>query len=68
MSPSPRDKARVEALRSAPLDSWIALSADESRVVAQGSSFDEVTEELARLGDDTSFILKTPPDWSPLAL
>jgi hypothetical protein len=42
--------ARSEALRKAPLDSWVALSADESKVVAVGASYEEVTATLNRMG------------------
>ena len=60
--------ARSQALRNAPLNSWIALSDDESRVVATGKSYEEVAAELDRLGDENSVILKTPDDWLPLAV
>jgi TPP-dependent indolepyruvate ferredoxin oxidoreductase alpha subunit len=60
--------ARIEALRNAPLDSWIALSDDESCVVAQGASYQEVAAQLDALGDDTAVILKTPPSWAPFAV
>ena len=60
--------ARSEALRKAPLDSWVALSADETRVVAVGASYEEVTAKLGRMGDTDSIILKTPSAWLPLAL
>ena len=60
--------ARSEALRKAPLDSWVALSADETKVVAVGASYEEVTSKLNRMGDTDSVILKTPPAWLSLAL
>lgn len=59
---------RCEALRNAPLDSWIALSDDETRVVAQGLTYQDVADELDRIGDDSAVILKTPPRWLPLAV
>ena len=60
--------ARAEALRNAPLDSWVALSADETRVVAVGATYEEVSTALDRIGDTDSVILKTPPAWLPMAL
>jgi len=36
---------RFEALKSAPLDSWIALSEDESRIVAIGPSYEEAVSK-----------------------
>jgi TPP-dependent indolepyruvate ferredoxin oxidoreductase alpha subunit len=59
---------RSEALRSAPLNSWIALSDDETRIVAHGATYQDVADELNRSGDETSVILKTPPRWLPLAV
>ncbi|MGA2904381.1 MAG: hypothetical protein ABSD98_11155 [Candidatus Korobacteraceae bacterium] len=60
--------ARTEALRNAPLDSWVALSADETRVVAVGTTYEEVSTALDRMGDTDSVILKTPAAWLPMAL
>ena len=60
--------ARSEALRKAPLDSWIALSDDESRVVAHGATYAAVASELDARGDNSSVILKTPAEWLPLAV
>jgi len=60
--------ARSEVLRNAPLDSWVALSADQTRIVAVGNSFEEVSAALDRLGDSEAVILKTPPAWLPMAL
>jgi len=62
------NKDRIENLRHAPLDAWIALSEDETRIVAQGRTFGEVAAQLESMGDTTSVILKTPPSWLPLAL
>ena len=60
--------ARSEALRNAPLNSWVALSADQTTVVAVGGTYEEVSSKLGRMGDTDSVILKTPPAWLPLAL
>ena len=65
---SPRDAARLEALRSAPLDSWIALSEDETKVVAVGSTYAEVAENSERAGVEDPLIVKTPVSWIPISL
>jgi hypothetical protein len=65
---NPQIEARVSALLTAPLDSWIALSDDETKITAHGASFQEVVDQLERLGDESSVILKTPPSWRPLAV
>jgi hypothetical protein len=56
-------QARLYALANAPLDRWIALSADETRVVAEGESFSDVADKLDRLGDTDALILRVPDDW-----
>jgi hypothetical protein len=59
---------RVEALRNAPLNSWIALSEDESTVIASGATYEEVVRESERVGSVDPIILKTPREWSPISL
>jgi hypothetical protein len=59
---------RVKLLESAPLDSWIALSADESRIVASGKTIREVVELCDKRGEANPTLLKTPEAWGPLFL
>jgi len=66
--PVPATTPRLEALRNAPLDSWIALSADESQVVAVGNSYAEVAKNSEEAGVDDPVILKTPSRWLPLSI
>jgi len=64
----PASAARLAALASAPLDRWIALSADESRVVADGESFEAVVNAAERRGEQDPLILRVPEDWTPRVL
>ncbi len=59
---------RLAALRSAPPDRWIALSADESRVVADGATFEEAAVGAERAGESDPLILRVPEDWTPRIL
>ena len=59
---------RATILLTAPLDRWIALSEDESRIVAVGSTFEEAVREAERLGVTDPIIVKTPEDWTPRVL
>ena len=59
---------RLELLRSAPLDSWIALSADETHIVATGKTFMEADSAAKRSGEKGYFLLKTPTSWLPRVL
>ena len=60
--------ARLEALRSAPLDSWIVLSEDESRVVAIGATYEEVVKNSEAAGIEDPMLIKTPKSWMPLSV
>jgi hypothetical protein len=65
---SPQAAARLEALRNAPLDSWVALSEDETRVVAVGKNYGEAVEKSEQAGVTDPVIVKTPPKWAPLSV
>jgi hypothetical protein len=64
----PATDPRLELLRTAPLDSWVALSEDESRIVATGSSYSEVVRNSENAGIQDPVILKTPKHWLPLSV
>lgn len=59
---------RLKALVSAPLDRWIALSDDESRVVAEGATFEEAARRAEENGVPDPILVKTPEDWTPRVL
>lgn len=61
-------ESRLAALRGAPLDRWVALSADESRVVADGDSFESVAAAAEHAGESDPLIVKVPEDWTPRIL
>jgi len=60
--------ARLEALRSAPLDSWIALSEDESTIIAVGSTYEEVVANSDKAGVSDPLLIKTPKVWLPFSV
>ena len=55
---------RVKALREAPLDSWVVLSQDESRVVAVGQDFERVAQQAQATGISEPVLIRTPKDWT----
>ena len=59
---------RFEALKLAPLDSWVALSEDESRIVAVGKSYAEVVDKSESLGVADPVLVKTPKNWLPVSV
>lgn len=65
---SPQATARLEALRAAPLNTWVALSEDETRIVATGATYSEVAENSERAGVSDPVIVKTPIVWAPISV
>jgi len=61
-------EARLQILKDAPPGSWIALSEDESRLVAVGATFQEAAEKAHSAGVSDPVITKTPEDWTPRVL
>jgi hypothetical protein len=59
---------RVEALRSAPADSWVALAEDESRIVSVGKTYEEAVAASAAAGVSDPVIVKTPTVWSSFSV
>ena len=68
MSTKAQEDTRLDVLRSAPLNSWIALSVDESKIVAVGSTFSEVVTNSEEAGVSDPIIIKTPKAWAPLSV
>ena len=66
--PATLNTPRSEALRGAALDSWVALSEDETRIVATGATYEEVSKLLDETGVEDPIIIKTPKSWLPFSV
>jgi hypothetical protein len=66
--PAATDNPRIEALRGAPPDAWIALSEDESRIVATGNTYEEVVQKCQEAGVEEPVLIKTPHNWLSLSV
>jgi hypothetical protein len=62
------DSLRMKTLRSAPLDSWVALSEDESKLVAVGATFEEAVKKSDEAGVADPVLIKTPKGWLPFSV
>jgi hypothetical protein len=51
-------QARIDALKNAPANGWVAFSEDEERVVAYASTYDEVVEMAEKNGVTEPVIVK----------
>ena len=63
-----KTEERLRILRDAKPDSWIAFSADESRVVAYGDTYGDVVERAGEAGETEPIVIKTPDNWNPRVL
>jgi hypothetical protein len=59
---------RLDALRNAPPNSWIALSSDGEKLVAVAESYAEVVKMSEQAGIDDPTVLKAPQEWMSLSL
>ena len=66
--PATADDSRLNVLRSAPPDSWIALSEDESALIAVGSTYEEAVRKSEESGVSDPVLIKTPKTWAPFSM
>jgi hypothetical protein len=57
-------ESRIKILREAAPGTWVAFSADESRVVGYGKSYDEAVTAAANAGENDPVITRVPSDWA----
>ena len=61
-------EARINALKNAPRNGWVAFSEDEERLVAYGKTYDEVVKLSEEKGVLEPVVVKVPPTWNDLVL
>ena len=54
----------AEILRAAPRNCWLALSEDETRVVAHGKTPDEATNAARAAGEEDPVLIWAPETWT----
>ena len=59
------DEERVQILREAKPNSWLALSSDESRVAGRGDSFEQAVEDAKEHGENDPLLIKVSDNWEP---
>jgi hypothetical protein len=58
----------VRMLAEAPRNRWIALSEDESRIVAVGDTMEEATLKAEERGVSDPILALTPNEWNPVVM
>ena len=61
-------QARIDALKNAPANSWVAFSEDEERLVAYAPTYDEAVEMAEKEGVAEPVIVKVPENWNDRVL
>jgi predicted RNase H-like HicB family nuclease len=61
-------QARIEALRGAPSNGWVAFSEDEERIIAYGATYDEVVASAEKNGVSELVVVKIPENWDDRVL
>jgi len=56
-------EVRLQLLRQAPRGKWVALSNDETRIVAVADSFSAAAKEAKRLGEFGPVVWPIPKRW-----
>lgn len=59
---------RIQILREAKPNSWIAFSHDEKSFVAQGSTYLEAVEQAELRGENDPVLVRVPEEWLPMVL
>ena len=59
---------RIKILTEATPNTWIALSHDESCVVAWGKSYTQAVEKAEDAGESDPILVRVPDDWKPTVL
>jgi hypothetical protein len=56
----------ADLLRTAPRECWLALSADQTRIVASSKDFSAAVAEAQRSGVDDPIMMWSPREWIPI--
>ena len=59
---------RVKILAEATPNSWVALSHNESCVVARGGSHTQAVEKAEDAGESDPILVRVPDEWKPTVL
>ncbi len=62
------ESPRIAALRSVPPNVWVALSDDETKVIATGATYEEAVLGSERAGVSDPILIKTPEKWLPFCV
>ena len=56
-------KERLEILKNAPPNSWLAFSEDESRILGTATTYEEAVALASEKGVEDPVLIKTPDEW-----
>jgi hypothetical protein len=59
---------RLQILREATPNTWLAFSSDESKIVGRGNTFGDAASAAEDAGEQDPIIMLVPATWSPTLL
>ena len=59
---------RASVLLNATPERWVALSEDESHIVAEAETFEGASDAAERKGETNAILMLVPQDWFPRIL
>lgn len=59
---------RLQILREATPNTWLAFSSDESQLVGRGDTFGDASTAAENAGEQDPIIMLVPATWSPTLL
>jgi hypothetical protein len=60
-----KSEQRLKILVDAPRDCWVAISEQESRIVAHGKEFSDVVRQAETFGFNDPLMIRIPKQWAP---
>jgi hypothetical protein len=68
MTLSAKDEVRLQFLREAKPDSWLAISEDGYELLGQGDTPEEAFQQAKARGYEDPVLTMVPPEWRPRIL
>jgi hypothetical protein len=59
-----KPQARLDALKNAPPNGWVAFSEDEETLIGYALTYEEAVEKAEKSGVSDPVIVKVPENWN----
>ena len=63
-----KPQARLDALKNAPANGWVAFSEDEETLIGYALTYEEAVKKAEKSGVSDPIIVKVPENWNDRVL